>query len=403
LIERDLQSYLYEHPETLFPGEIILEKSREFGIHGKRIDLLFRTKDVRYIIELKAVPLTREHVGQVVEYYGSMRDTLKDGNLKMVLVAPSIPEFRQVFLEEIGIRCVEIPNIPSGVSEVNHLQIDAAVHRKQEQTEAAVDTWLPNLSSIRYEQFVTPVTRESLAISHRILRDSLADLRETFSGYEMLPIKMARADSADVICESLPASLDSVRPFVCGGVWWAYAFGESEEMPKNDVPNISAMVMPWCLELTINAELRTSQAVMRKCIADDPSRFDDLVSAHGGLQFHALLKLEHQPRFYHWIPLIFKVAGTWCAKSFLEAGDLIFADYRQIKDFWVTWIQEHRPELSSAQTLHMGRRNQQPNLALKLVRPFAKDDRFWSMPYMEQRDLFVSECRRLKPLIDFLR
>lgn len=403
MLERDLQSYLFDHPEVLFPGEPILEKSREFGVHGKRIDLLFRTKGIRYIIELKAVPLTREHIGQVVEYYGMMRDVLKDGDFKMVLVAPSIPDFRQVFLEEIGIRCVVIPNIPSEVSEIRRIQNDASAHQKQERVESEVGKWLPELSSIRYEQFVTSVTRESMAIAHQVLRDSLADLRETFSSYEMLPIKITRADSSDVICDSIPAKLDYPGQFIRGGAWWGYAFGASEEMPKNDVPNISAMVMPWCFDLAINAELRTSQAVMRKSIENDPSRFDELVSQHGGLQFHALLKLEHQPRFYHWIPLVFKGVGTWSAKSFLEAGDMILADYARIRDSWISYIENLRPELSSKQRLHMRRQNRQMNLALRIVRPFPKGDYFWSMPYSDQRSIFVTECRRLKPFIDLLR
>ena len=263
-----------------------------------------------------------------------MRDVLRDGHFRMVLVAPSIPDFRQRFLEELGIRCIAMPSIPSGELDLKRIQHESCARRKHEGNESELEKMLPELSAIHYEQLVKSVTRESLAISHRLLRDSLAELRETFSSYEILPIKMARADSPDVICESVPVKGDSVAEFSRGGVWWAYAFGESETMPKNDLPNISALAMPWCLDLAINAELRTSQAVMRRCIADDPSRFDELVSQHGGLQLHALLKLEHQPRFYHWIPLVRKNAGTWNAKILLEAGDSIFADYVRTKNSW---------------------------------------------------------------------
>jgi hypothetical protein len=403
LLERDLQQYLFEHPESLFPGEMILEKSREYCVEGKRIDLLFRTTDFRYIIELKAVPLTREHIGQVVEYYGLMRDLMRGGKFKMVLVAPSIPDFRKVFLEEIGIRCVEFPSVPSGAVEMQRLQKEASTHRKREQAESEVEKFLPEINSIDYESLVTSVTRGSLAISHRVLRDSLADLRELFSDYEMLPIKMARANSPDVICSGLPEITNSVPPFVRGGAWWAYAFGHSDEMPKNDVPNISAMAMPWCLDLAINAELRTSQAIMKARIADQPSRFEELACEHGGLQFHGILKLEHQPRFYHWIPLFFKEVGTWTAKSILEVIDKQYRDYDAVKTSWVSWIAAHRSELSPAQVLHMRQRNQQPNLALRLVRPFPKEDHLWQLAYKEQLELFVAECRRMKPLIDFLR
>lgn len=403
MLERELQDYLFSHPEVLFPGEAIQERSREFYIQGKRIDLLFRVGGTRYIVELKAVPMSREHIGQVVEYYGLMRDSIKDGTFKMVLVAPSIPQFRRIFLEEIGIRCVEIPAVPSGETDVEHIARQACVSRKSEQAKAEVSAWLPQVASVRYSDIVTSVTKESLAISHLILRDSLEPIREAFSEYEILPIRMARSESPDVICGSTPVSLNSVPQWVHGGAWWAYAFGESEQMPKNDVPNISAMAMPWSLDLAINAELRTSQAVMRAQIAAEQLTFDRLVRDHGRLQFQALLKLEHQPRFYHWIPLATQEPGTWNGASVVEFCRCIEGEYDHLRESWIARIEKFRSELSAAQAAHMRKRNISPNLALRLIRPFPKEDGFWQLPYREQLDTFVSECRRLKPLIGFLR
>ena len=103
-----------------------------------------------------------------------------------------------------------------------------------------------------------------------MLRDSLPDLRRMFAEYEIRPIKMTSSGSQDQVCAGIPSGFDHVPPFVQGGAWWAYAFGESEEMPKNDLPNISAMAMPWCFDLTVNAELRTSQAVMKARITENP-------------------------------------------------------------------------------------------------------------------------------------
>jgi len=94
---------------VLFPGQHVTDKQREFCVEGKRIDLLFHIDTIRHIVELKAVPLTREHVGQIAEYYGLMRTRYRDGEFKLTLVAPSIPTYRSTLLEEIGIRCVEVP------------------------------------------------------------------------------------------------------------------------------------------------------------------------------------------------------------------------------------------------------------------------------------------------------
>ena len=43
MLERDLQSYLFENPQILFPGMTITRKQREVFIGGLRIDLLLRS------------------------------------------------------------------------------------------------------------------------------------------------------------------------------------------------------------------------------------------------------------------------------------------------------------------------------------------------------------------------
>jgi hypothetical protein len=400
LLERDLQEFLFEHPDVLLPDEEIKEKSREFSVQGKRIDLLFRTEGTHYIVELKAVPLTREHIGQVIEYYGLMRDLMRDCRFKMILVSPSIPEFRRVFLEELGIRCVEIAE---HVVDVKRLRNEAQVQCRREQVEHELEDRIPSPTSMRYDEIVGPVTKRSLAISHRFLRDSLLSIREAYSEYEVLPIRMARADSPDAICTAFPASVASPSQFVSGGVWWAYAFGASERMPKNDIPNVSAMAMPWGFDLAVNAELLTSQSVMRKRISENPSQFDELLRRHGGIHFHGILKLEHQPRFYHWITLSI-AAPAECSSTFiLEMYENFARSYRAERDAWIGWVERQKPDLSSAQRRHMRDRNSVPNLALRLVRPFGREDQYWDLPYEKQVALFVDECRRIKPLVDFLR
>jgi hypothetical protein len=174
-------------------------------------------------------------------------------------------------------------------------------------------------------------------------------------------------------------------------------------MPKNDLPNISAIAMPWCFDLTVNAELITSQAVMKARIAENPLQFDQLIREHGGVQFQAILKLEHQPRFYFWIPLISEGPGKWSAKTFLDKCNQIESEYSTLSRSWITWIEQNSSDLTKARAQHMNTRNKKLNAALRLVRPFREDDGFWALPYREQCQMFVSECGRLKPLIDFLR
>ena len=61
------------------------------------------------------------------------------------------------------------------------------------------------------------MTRESLALSHRLLTDTVDEIRKCFSDYETLPTKMQRAESVHVICGFLPLSIGELPVFTDGG------------------------------------------------------------------------------------------------------------------------------------------------------------------------------------------
>jgi RecB family endonuclease NucS len=122
MLERDLQDYLFDNPDVLFPNQTVSKKRREVYIEGRRIDLLFDVDDIQYIIELKRDTIKREDIGQVFEYYGLMRQLKPTASYRMVLVAPSIPEFRRTPLEEMGIRCVEVKHAALNL-EVQHFAL----------------------------------------------------------------------------------------------------------------------------------------------------------------------------------------------------------------------------------------------------------------------------------------
>jgi hypothetical protein len=190
---------------------------------------------------------------------------------------------------------------------------------------------------------------------------------------------------------------------VNGGAWWAFSFGQSEHMPKNDVPNISVNALPWGLDFAINAELLPSQRVMRSRIESFPERFDRLVAEHGDLQFQAWLKIEHQPRIYHWILLPTLAPGTWHGQDILDLYRRSEVGFFDLRAHWLGWIKEHRPELTPGQLTHIERSNRNLNLALRLVRSFRKEADLWSHPRGEQQLQFQAEYAKLKPLIDFFQ
>jgi Endonuclease NucS len=401
MLEKDLQDYLFSHPEVLFPGLHVTEKQREFCIEGKRIDLLFHIDGVRHIVELKAVPLTREHVGQIAEYYGLMRTRYTEGEFKLTLVAPSIPAYRSALLETIGIRCVEVPEIPTTQEVLREVREQIVKQQKLESKQAEISTWAPEGDNVAYGDLVGPVTRKSLALSHRFLADTVDGVSRCFAEYETLPTRMQRAESGHYICGFPPIFIRDEPIFTGGGAWWAYTFGMSEAMPKNDVPNLSVEAMPWGLDLAVNAEIHASQRIMRGRISNCSDGFDKLIAEHGNLQFQALLKFEHQPRMYHWLPLFLFEPKAWTGSTVLDTYSQVEKNFSKLRTDWIAWIGANQKRLSRGQVEHLNRQNRRPTLALRLIRSFSKADTFWTLRYAKQCESLMEECAKLKPLIDF--
>ena len=358
---------------------------------------MFEVDGIQHIVELKRDTIRREDIGQIFEYYGLMKHSNETATFKMILVAPSIPAYRRIPLEEFGIRCVEVQHRPESVQDRAILVTNAIAYQKRRLTALASEAVPNGLDRIRFEDLLPPINPKSMRLSHLLLRDGLPFVQKAFSKYEVLPIKMVNSNQPDVLC--FPAEEMSSR-FVQGGAWWAFSFGQSEEMPKNDVPNISVNALPWGLDFAVNAELRTSQGVMRRRIERDVHHFDNLVLQHGGLHLQAWLKLEHQPRFYHWIPIAMLPPNTWRGHDLLELYRRSELNFSDLRAHWLAWITEQRIQLTAAQLGHMHRANRKLNLALRLVRSFKSLDPVWNLPYEQQQAQFETEYQRLKPLID---
>jgi hypothetical protein len=217
--EKELQDYLYDHPEVLFPGCLIQEKAREYAIHGRRIDLLFVVDGVRHIVELKATPLQRDHIGQAVEYYGLMKEYLREANLKMILVSPSIPEYRAKYLEELGIRCVEMPVIPEDPATEGPIirASQASMRRERETTER--DSIIRPDDRFVWEEVTSPSTPRTVSLARRFLRESLEPIRSHFQEYEVVPYGVTRWNTPDVDFEYHEESTYGRKEVTRGSVW----------------------------------------------------------------------------------------------------------------------------------------------------------------------------------------
>ncbi len=155
MIEKDIQDYIFENPSYLFPNEIVQEKAKEYCIKGKRIDLLFRVNGIRYIVEIKNVALDRQHIGQIVEYYGLMKTYLNEAVLRMILVAPRIESWQKTFLEELGIKCFEFKeNLIENAEQISFRLSDPDTHRNSNVKYWMVSVeYLPSLTELAEKKY----------------------------------------------------------------------------------------------------------------------------------------------------------------------------------------------------------------------------------------------------------
>jgi len=399
--ERNIQDYLFASPEVLFPSGNVTEKAREYSIKGKRIDLLFVVDGIRYIVEIKNVPIQREHIGQVVEYYGLMRQYMKDANLAMILVSSSIPAWRAAYLEELGIRCVEIPSVPTTVEEVKRIQKEALTSNKRSKEKAQIEAVLGENDSIRFEDIAGSATPRGMAFAQRSLSESLESLRETYKGYDIIPFGIRRTGSHDYDLEHNTALNYGTEEFRQGGVWWAYRFGFSEDLPKNDVPNISIIANSMSLDVVLNAELQPSQRVLLERIQGNLPGFDAVLAKHGDLWLKTYLKYEHQPRFYHWILADLKPPGAFDGKSIIEIREKHDKDFEIERKCWIDKVISGHKGITGPQINHLQSQNRKLNLAIRLVKPFGSDASLWKMSKELQLNELVNAVKCMRPIIDF--
>jgi hypothetical protein len=102
--ERDFEKILARHPILIEDGLTLL--GRQVSVGSLRVDLLFRDRfgDI-LIVELKKGVIRREHVGQIMEYSGSLYDGKP---VRLMLVGSRVPPSFQRSLEYHGIEWREL-------------------------------------------------------------------------------------------------------------------------------------------------------------------------------------------------------------------------------------------------------------------------------------------------------
>lgn len=109
MLEKDIENLIALHPKEFFPKSEFTLDGQQVNLYGRYADIVFVDKFGRtVIIEVKKGALTREAAGQIMEYYGLMKQAHHEKIIELILCANNIPAERRSFLETAGIECKEI-------------------------------------------------------------------------------------------------------------------------------------------------------------------------------------------------------------------------------------------------------------------------------------------------------
>ncbi|GEM_PF-3274396 len=182
-----------------------------------------------------------------------------------------------------------------------------------------------------------------------------------------------------------------------GLIWFAFTFSEH----KNNKPNISIIFYNHACDISINSELMTSQRVILKKCQNNAKEFDTLLQDHGGLYLKTYFKIEHQPRFYHWMLDQFEKPSTFSSTSILDYYNDAHSKYNNTRQQLIQFIKKNS-NLSQNQFAHMMDKNINLNHAIRLVDPIFESDSFWSYDFKKQLDEIYNKVIKMKKLLYFL-
>jgi len=109
MLEKDIENLIALYPEEFFSKAGFKLIGQQVNLGGRFADIVFNdTHNRMIIVEVKRGILTRDASGQIVEYYGLLKQINPDSFIELILCANIIPHERKIFLENAGIECKEL-------------------------------------------------------------------------------------------------------------------------------------------------------------------------------------------------------------------------------------------------------------------------------------------------------
>lgn len=115
MLEKDIENIIASYPDEFFPSSGFILIGQQIRLGKCYADIIFEDKfNRKVIVEVKRGILSRDAAGQVMEYYGLLKNEQPGSIIEMILCANVIPAERKKFLETIGIECKEL-----GINSIN--------------------------------------------------------------------------------------------------------------------------------------------------------------------------------------------------------------------------------------------------------------------------------------------
>ena len=117
MLEKDIENLIALYPDEFFPKSGFKLIGQQIRLGNKYADIIFKDNvNRKIIIEVKRGILTRDAAGQIMEYYGLLKESNPDDIIELILCANIIPPERKRFLEISGIDCKEL-----GINLINNV------------------------------------------------------------------------------------------------------------------------------------------------------------------------------------------------------------------------------------------------------------------------------------------
>ena len=147
MLEKDIENLIANYPDEFFPHSGFKLIGQQVKLGRCFADILFEDKyNRKIIVEVKRGILSRDASGQVMEYYGLLKNQNPKDIVELILCANIIPQERKTFLETIGIECKEL-----GINLINQVAEKVGykfINTQKVQLEFSVNNPLPFADNI---------------------------------------------------------------------------------------------------------------------------------------------------------------------------------------------------------------------------------------------------------------